>query len=159
MIRGRPENLQARPRPRVDAPSLRETVRNGELFASLVKAADIVFFARLRCASPHSRTEPRLAKEVMVDATFDLLELCVKHNIEKVVAASSRRSTAWLRDFPTTERQNRTTTAVSTAPRKPSTKGCCASYDDMHGLRLRRSSATSTSTAIRWTSTAVTPKF
>ena len=56
--------------------------------AALVKAADIVFHqAALRIT--HCAAEPRLAMEVMVDATFDLLELCAKHNIEKVIAASS----------------------------------------------------------------------
>ena len=33
--------------------------------------------------------------QVMVQATFDLLELCVQHNIEKVIAASSASVTEW----------------------------------------------------------------
>ena len=42
----------------------------------------------------------------MVDATFDLLELCVKRGIEKVIAASSASVYGMAEEFPTTERQN-----------------------------------------------------
>ena len=63
-------------------------IRDGELMEALVQKADIVFHqAALRIT--HCAAEPRLAMEVMVDATFDLLELCVKHSVEKVIAASS----------------------------------------------------------------------
>ena len=49
---------------------------------------DTVFHqATLRAA--HCVSEPRLAMEVMADATFDLLEQCVASGVRKVVLASS----------------------------------------------------------------------
>ena len=67
--------------------------------ASLVKSADIVFHqAALRIT--HCAAEPRLAMEVMVQSTFDLLELCVQHKVEKVVAASSASVYGMAEEFP-----------------------------------------------------------
>ena len=87
MERGRPANIQeALASGKVE---LREgDIRDHALMDELVGGTDLVFHhAALRitqCAE-----SPRQAIEVMVDATFDLLELCVKHKVEKVVAASS----------------------------------------------------------------------
>ena len=53
-------------------------VRDRNLMDGLVANADYVFHqAALRIT--HCAAEPRLAMEVMVDATFDLVELCVRH--------------------------------------------------------------------------------
>ena len=63
-------------------------IRDRNLMASLVEGAEIVFHqAALRIT--HCAAEPRLAMQVMVQSTFDLLELCVEHEVEKVIAASS----------------------------------------------------------------------
>jgi len=92
MVRGRPENL---------APSLasnkvrlvRGDICDRTLMRELVRGSDTVFhLAALRitqCAA-----EPRRAIEVMIDATYDLLELCVEEKVRKVVMASSA-STTW----------------------------------------------------------------
>jgi UDP-glucose 4-epimerase len=71
----------------------------------LVGEADIVFHqAALRitqCAA-----EPRSAFATMAEATFDLAELCIQHNVEKVVFASSASIYGMADDFPTTERHH-----------------------------------------------------
>ena len=101
--------------------------------ASLVKAADIVFHqAALRIT--HCAAEPRLALEVMVDATFDLLELCVKHNIEKVIAASSASVYGMAEEFPTTERQNPYDNRTLYGAAKAFNEGLLRAYNDMYGL-------------------------
>jgi UDP-glucose 4-epimerase len=80
-------------------------IRDNKLMATLVEAADIVFHqAALRIT--HCAAEPRLAMEVMVQSTFDLLELCVRHKVEKVVAASSASVYGMAEEFPTTESQH-----------------------------------------------------
>src|SRR5918992_1712426 len=100
MVRGRPENLR-RAMSRGPVRLVHGDIRDRELMAALVQAADIVFHqAALRIT--HCAAEPRLAMEVMVDATFDLLELCVKHNVEKVIAASSASVYGMAEEFPTT---------------------------------------------------------
>jgi UDP-glucose 4-epimerase len=132
MIRGRPENLR-RPLTRGPVRLVQGDIRDGKLLASLVKAADIVFHqAALRIT--HCAAEPRLAMEVMVDATFDVLELCVKHNIEKVIAASSASVYGMAEEFPTTERQNPYDNRTLYGAAKAFNEGLLRAYNDVHGL-------------------------
>ena len=108
-------------------------IRDRELMAALVQAADIVFHqAALRIT--HCAAEPRLAMEVMVDATFDLLELCVKHNVEKVIAASSASVYGMAEEFPTTERQNPYDNRTLYGAAKAFNEGLLRTFNDMHGL-------------------------
>ena len=113
MVRGRPENLEyAKARGPVSL--VHGDIRDSNLMASLVKFADIVFHqAALRIT--HCAAEPRLAMEVMVQSTFDLLELCVQHKIGRWWRRLRRQSTAW----PTSSRRLKvnihTTIGLSTA--------------------------------------------
>ena len=131
-------------------------IRDRALMEELVSNSDVVFHqAALRitqCAE-----DPRLAMEVMVDGTFDLLELCVKHKVEKVVAASSASIYGMAESFPTTEYHHPYNNRPSTAPPRPSTRGCCAASTTCTAWTTWRC-ATSTSTARAWTSTATTPR-
>jgi len=132
MIRGRPENLR-RAMTRGPVRMVQGDIRDGKLMASLVQAADIVFHqAALRIT--HCAAEPRLAKEVMVDATFDLLELCVKRGIEKVIAASSASVYGMAEEFPTTERQNPYDNRTLYGAAKAFNEGLLRTYKDMYGL-------------------------
>jgi len=132
MVTGRPENLrsalQRGPVRLVDG-----DIRDTKLVEALVKGADIVFHqAALRnsCCS----AEPRLAIEVMVNGTFDLLELCVKHDIEKVIAASSASVYGMAEEFPTTEGHNSYGNRTFYGAAKAWNEGLLRSYNDMYGL-------------------------
>ena len=108
-------------------------IRDSSLMTSLVKSADMVFHqAALRIT--HCAAEPRLAMEVMVQSTFDLLELCVQHKIEKVIAASSASVYGMADDFPTTERQNPYDNRTLYGAAKAFNEGLLRTYNDMHGL-------------------------
>jgi UDP-glucose 4-epimerase len=132
MVRGRPENLR-RATSRGPVRMVHGDIRDGKLMAALVQAADIVFHqAALRIT--HCAAEPRLAMEVMVDATFDLLELCVKHNVEKVIAASSASVYGMAEEFPTTERQNSYDNRTLYGAAKAFNEGLLRTFNDMHGL-------------------------
>jgi UDP-glucose 4-epimerase len=132
MIRGRPENLRGA-LTRGPVRLVHGDIRDDKLMVSLVKATDIVFHqAALRIT--HCAVEPRLAKEVMVDATFDLLELCVRHDVEKVIAASSASVYGMAEEFPTTERQNPYDNRTLYGAAKAFNEGLLRSYNDMHGL-------------------------
>ncbi|WP_213287365.1 NAD-dependent epimerase/dehydratase family protein [Bradyrhizobium sp. sGM-13] len=132
MVRGRPENLR-RAISRGPVRLVHGDIRDGKLMAALVQAADVVFHqAALRIT--HCAAEPRLAMEVMVDSTFDLLELCVKYNIEKVIAASSASVYGMAEEFPTTERQNPYDNRTLYGAAKAFNEGLLRSYNDMHGL-------------------------
>jgi UDP-glucose 4-epimerase len=132
MIRGRPENLD-RACTRGPVRLVRGDIRDSTLVESLVKAADIVFHqAALRitqCAA-----EPRLAMEVMVNATFNLLEFCVQHDVEKVIAASSASVYGMAEEFPTTERQNPYNNRTLYGAAKSFNEGLLRTFNDMYGL-------------------------
>lgn len=132
MVRGRPANLR-RALSRGPVRLVHGDIRDGKLMGALVKAADIVFHqAALRIT--HCAAEPRLAKEVMVDATFDLLELCVKHDVEKVIAASSASVYGMAEEFPTTERQNPYDNRTLYGVAKAFNEGLFRAFNDMYGL-------------------------
>ena len=132
MVRGRPENLR-RALSRGPVRLVQGDIRDGKLMSSLVRAADIVFHqAALRIT--HCAAEPRLAMDVMVQATFDLLELCVQHNVEKVIAASSASVYGLAEEFPTTERQNPYNNRTLYGAAKAFNEGLLRNFNDMHGL-------------------------
>jgi UDP-glucose 4-epimerase len=132
MVRGRPENLAAA-RGRGPVHLIHGDIRNRNLMVSLVKAADIVVHqAALRIT--HCAAEPRLAMEVMVQSTFDLLELCAKHEVEKVVAASSASVYGMAEEFPTTEHQNPYGNRTLYGAAKTFNEGLLRTFNDMYGL-------------------------
>jgi UDP-glucose 4-epimerase len=132
MVRGRPENLEAAmargPVRLVDG-----DIRDRDLMASLLEAADIVFHqAALRIT--HCAAKPRLAMQVMVQSTFDLLELCVEHEVEKVIAASSASVYGMAEEFPTTESHHPYNNRTFYGAAKAFNEGLLRTFNDMNGL-------------------------
>lgn len=132
MVRGRPENL-ADALARGPVRLLEGDIRDRELMEKLVKDADVVFHqAALRitqCAE-----EPRDALEVMVDATYNLLELCVKHPVEKVVAASSASVYGMADQFPIAESHHPYNNRTLYGAAKVFNEGLLRSFHEMYGL-------------------------
>ncbi|WP_424627914.1 NAD-dependent epimerase/dehydratase family protein [Bradyrhizobium sp. SYSU BS000235] len=132
MVRGRPENL-TRALSHGPVRLVHGDIRDDRLMTALVKSADIVFHqAALRIT--HCAAEPRLAMEVMVQATYDLLERCVKHDVEKVIAASSASVYGMADQFPTTEHQNPYDNRTLYGAAKAFNEGLLRTFYDMHGL-------------------------
>jgi UDP-glucose 4-epimerase len=132
MVRGRPENL-VHAKAHGPVRLVHGDIRDGKLLASLVKSADIVFHqAALRIT--HCAAEPRAAMEVMVQATFDLLELCVEHDVKKVVAASSASVYGMAEEFPTTERQHPYGNRTLYGAAKTFNEGLLRTFNEMYGL-------------------------
>lgn len=108
-------------------------IRDRRLLDELVGQSDVVFHqAALRitqCAE-----EPRAALDVMVNATYDLLESCVKHRIEKVVAASSASIYGMAEAFPTPETHHCYNNRTLYGAAKAFNEGLLRSFNDMHGL-------------------------
>jgi UDP-glucose 4-epimerase len=131
MIRGRRENL-AKANGHVDL--VESDIRDRNLMERLVARADIVFHqAALRIT--HCAAEPRLAMEVMANATFDILELCAKHGVEKLVVASSASVYGMADTFPTTESQNPYNNRTLYGAAKAFNEGLLRSFNEMYGLR------------------------
>jgi UDP-glucose 4-epimerase len=133
MVRGRPANLDAAMR-RGPVRLVEGDICDRALLSDLVAGADLVFhLAALRitqCAQ-----EPRRAIEVMIDATFDLLESCVAHKIEKVVASSSASVYGMADAFPTTEAQHPYNNRTLYGAAKAFNEGLLRSFNDMYGLK------------------------
>lgn len=132
MVRGRVANLAGAIRSqRVDL--VHGDIRDAELMRRLVPGADIVFHqAALRIT--HCAAEPDQAMQVMVDATFRLLQLCVEHRVQKVVFASSASVYGMADAFPTTEAHNPYQNRTLYGAAKTFGEGLLRSFNDMYGL-------------------------
>jgi UDP-glucose 4-epimerase len=132
MVRGRPANL-ATAMARGNISLVEGDIRDKAAMASLVEGADTVFHqAALRIT--HCAAEPRAALEVMVDATYDLVELCLAKRVRKLVAASTASVYGMADAFPTTERcppyNNRTLYGAA----KSFNEGLYRAFAEMKGL-------------------------
>jgi UDP-glucose 4-epimerase len=131
-VRGRRDNLQKSLRHN-HVSLIEGDIRDSALMDRLIEDSNVVFhMAALRitqCAA-----EPRLAKEVMVDATFDVIEKCVKHKIAKVVAASSASVYGMADQFPTPETQNPYDNRTLYGAAKAFNEGLLRSFNEMYGL-------------------------
>jgi UDP-glucose 4-epimerase len=131
MIRGRRDNL-ARAGSRVNL--IEADIRDRSLMERLVARGDIVFHqAALRIT--HCAAEPRVAIEVMANATFDLLELCAKRGVEKVVAASSASVYGMADAFPTPEIHHSYNNRTLYGAAKAFNEALLRSFNEMSGLR------------------------
>jgi UDP-glucose 4-epimerase len=104
-----------------------------ELVDELTEGIDVVFHqAAIRitqCAE-----EPRLAKEVMVDGTYNVLESAVRHDVRKVVAASSASVYGLAETFPTTEAHHPYANDTIYGAAKVFNEGMLRSFHAMFGL-------------------------
>jgi len=104
-----------------------------ELVHELVRDAAVVFHqAALRitqCAE-----EPRLAVDVLVNGTFNVLEAAVDHGVRKVVAASSASVYGMAETFPTTENHHPYANDTLYGAAKVFNEGLLRSFHAMSGL-------------------------
>src|ERR1700734_2317615 len=108
-------------------------IRDRELVTELTRGIDVVFHqAAIRitqCAE-----EPRLALEVLVDGTFNVLEAAVAAKVDKVVAASSASAYGLAEEFPTTERHHHHNNDTFYGAAKSFNQGMMKSFRAMYGL-------------------------
>ena len=108
-------------------------LRDRDLVHDLTRGKDVVCHqAALRitqCAE-----EPRLALEVLVDGTFNVLEAAVAHKVDKVVAASSASVYGLAESFPTTEMHHHHHNDTFYGAAKSFNQGMMRSFRAMYGL-------------------------
>ena len=131
-VRGRRENLAGA----IASGSVRVVegdIRNRDLLARLMRGVDVVFHqAAIRitqCAE-----EPRLALEVLVDGTFDVLEAAAREGVRKVVAASSASVYGLAEQFPTHEDHHPYSNDTLYGAAKVFNEGLLRSFHAMYGL-------------------------
>ncbi|KQW61571.1 MULTISPECIES: NAD-dependent epimerase/dehydratase family protein [unclassified Ensifer] len=132
MVRGRLANLAAVAHPdRLEV--INADIRDRELLDGLIGNSDVVFHqAALRIT--HCAAEPRHAFEVMGQSTFDLIESCVKHRVEKLIAASSASIYGLAPEFPTTEAAAPYSDRTLYGGLKLLNESLLRSFNDMFGL-------------------------
>jgi UDP-glucose 4-epimerase len=103
------------------------------LVDELTEGIDLVFHqAAIRitqCAE-----EPRLAKEVMIDGTYNVLESAVRHEVRKVIAASSASVYGLATAFPTNEDHHPYANDTLYGAGKVFNEGLLRSFHAMYGL-------------------------
>ncbi len=108
-------------------------IRDAKLVDDLTAGKDLVYHqAAIRitqCAE-----EPRLALEVLVDGTFNVVESAAKHRVKKLVAASSASVFGLAEEFPTTERHHHHNNDTLYGAAKSFNEGLIRSFRAMHGL-------------------------
>lgn len=108
-------------------------IRDRDLVGDLTRDKDLVFHqAAIRitqCAE-----EPRLALEVLVDGTFNVIEAAVAAKVGKVVAASSASVYGMAEEFPTGERHHHHNNDTFYGAAKSFNEGMLRSFRAMHGL-------------------------
>ena len=78
--------------------------------------------------------EPRLALEVLVEGTFNVLEAAVQAKVKKVVAASSASVYGLAEEFPTTEKHHPYNNRTLYGAAKAFDEGLLRSFNEMYGL-------------------------
>jgi nucleoside-diphosphate-sugar epimerase len=78
--------------------------------------------------------KPRLANEVLVDGTFNVLEAAARVGVRKVVAASSASVYGLAETFPTAERHHPYANRTLYGAAKLFNEGLLRSFNDMYGL-------------------------
>lgn len=108
-------------------------IRDVPLVHELSRDKDLVFhLAAIRitqCAE-----EPRLANEVLVDGTFNVLEAAQAAGVRKVVASSSASVYGLAEQFPTTERHHSYNNDTFYGAAKAFNEGVLRSFHSMYGL-------------------------
>ncbi|GAB3772247.1 UDP-glucose 4-epimerase [Nocardioides ginsengisegetis] len=131
-VRGRHVNLDgARASGRVDV--IEGDIRDRDLVHDLVRGKDVVFHqAAIRitqCAE-----EPRLALDVLVGGTFNVVEAAVAGGVSKLVAASSASVYGMAEEFPTGERHHHHNADTLYGAAKSFNEGLLRSFRAMNGL-------------------------
>jgi nucleoside-diphosphate-sugar epimerase len=132
MVRGTTANLE--PALASGRVSLIEgDIRNRDLVYDLTRRKDVVFHqAAIRitqCAE-----EPRLALQVLVDGTFNVIEAAADARVAKIVAASSASVYGMAEEFPTTERHHHHDNDTFYGAAKSFNEGMLRSFRAMRGI-------------------------
>jgi UDP-glucose 4-epimerase len=131
-VRGRRENLAAA-LTRGSVTIVEGDIRDRATLERVMRGVDQVFHqAAIRitqCAE-----DPRLAVEVLVDGTFNVLEAAVAARVKRVIAASSASVLGLADEFPTTERHHPYNNRTLYGAAKAFNEGLLRSFNDMYGL-------------------------
>jgi UDP-glucose 4-epimerase len=132
LVRGRPGNL-ARALTAGNVRLVEGDIRDSKLVRELMAGTDLVFHqAAIRITQ--CATEPRLALEVLVDGTYEVIEAAAEAGVRKLVAASSASVYGLAEEFPTPERHHPYANDTIYGAAKTFNEGLLRSFRQMRGL-------------------------
>jgi UDP-glucose 4-epimerase len=132
LVRGRRENL-AWALANGPVRLVEGDIRDRDLVVELTHEIDVVFHqAALRIT--HCAEDPRLALEVMVDGTYNVIEGAMREGVRRVVAASSASVYGLAEAFPTTEQHHPYANDTLYGAAKTFNEGLLRSFHAMQGL-------------------------
>lgn len=131
-VRGRQENLAAATESgRVRL--VRGDIRDRALVEGLMTGVELVFhLAAIRITQ--CATEPRLALEVLVDGTYEIVEAAANAGVRKVIASSSASVYGLATEFPTPEDHHPYANDTLYGAAKTFNEGLLRSFHAMRGL-------------------------
>lgn len=132
LVRGRRENLSWA---LANGPVklIEGDIRDRELLGRLTRGIDVVYHqAALRIT--HCAAEPRLALEVMVDGTYNVIEAALRENVRRIVAASSASVYGLAESFPTSENHHPYANDTLYGAAKTFNEGLLRSFHTMNDL-------------------------
>jgi UDP-glucose 4-epimerase len=110
-------------------------IRDAGLMHKVSAGTDVVFHLAairiIRCAA-----EPRLALEVLVDGTFNVVEAAAEAGVAKVVLSSSASVYGLAEEFPTTERHHPYNNDTIYGAAKTFNEGLLRSFHATYGLNF-----------------------
>ncbi len=131
-VRGRRENL-VWALAHGDVRLVEGDIRDQDLVREVTAGQDLVFhLAAIRitqCAE-----EPRLANEVLVDGTFNVIEAATQAGVKKLIASSSASVYGLAEQFPTTERHHPYNNDTFYGAAKAFNEAMLRSFHSMSGL-------------------------
>lgn len=131
-VRGRAENLATA----LASGKVQVTdgdIRDRQLVAKVMAGVDVVFHqAAIRITQ--CATDPRLAVEVLVDGTYEVIEAAADAGVRKVVAASSASVYGLATEFPTAENHHPYANDTLYGAAKTFNEGLLRSFHAMRGL-------------------------
>lgn len=108
-------------------------IRESQTLARVMPGIDVVFH-QAGILINQSAAEPRLAIQVLVEGTYNVLEAAVNAEVKKVVAASSASVYGLADQFPTPETQHPYNNQTLYGAAKAFTEGLMRSFQEMYGL-------------------------
>lgn len=133
LVRGRMENLARALSSGAKIRFVEGDIRNRELVTELMAGIDLVFHqAAIRitqCAE-----EPRLAMDVLVQGTYEVIEAAADAGVRKVIAASSASVYGLATEFPTAEDHHPYANDTLYGVAKTFNEGLLRSFHAMRGL-------------------------
>lgn len=130
--RGRPANLvNALSTGRVSV--IEGDIRDGRAVQRAIAGVDLVFHQAALRITQCAET-PRLAVDVLVNGTYNVLEAAVKAQVQKVIAASSASIYGLASAFPTAEAHHPYGNRTLYGAAKVFNEGLLRSFNEMYGL-------------------------